>query len=202
MSACAAVTSISCHWPGSVVMPNSVMKPSSVREKPLNIMPPITVTKLARPWAAVRLVLGAIDQRAVRAAVEPVDEHAEVEPDEEAHPRDHRQAEHQVEAREDAEHREDGAAGTLNGRVASGRLHAQHDAPPRRPRRTRTASRCWSSRRRRRSACTPATRATTAARDDGGDVRRAEPRVHLAHAGRQQAVAAHREEDARLAHAA
>ena len=36
--------------------------------------------------------------------------------------------------------------------------------------------------------------------DDRRDVGRAELRVHLADAGRQQAVAAHREEDARLAH--
>ena len=70
---------------------------------------PKTVTKFAealqrRPRACL---LARICERAVRAAVEPVDDEPDVQPHQESHPGDDREAEHQVGARQDAENRKD-----------------------------------------------------------------------------------------------
>ena len=89
--------------------------------------------------------------------------------------------------------------GTLNGRCASGRVtrstitaRHDHDKGKQRPDAGHLADDL--------DRHEPRDDGDDDARDDRGDVRRLEPRMHLADALRQQAVAAHREEDPRLAH--
>ena len=130
MSAWWGVTWISCHFVvASVVIPNSVMKPSTVMKKPLNSpSAPSMVTTLPGPLgAALGGLLPPVGQRAVGPPVEPVDHHPEVEPDEKAHPGGRAEAQHQVEARDDPEDRKEEAEGHLEGPAGFGALDAQHD---------------------------------------------------------------------------
>ena len=86
-----------------------------------------TVTKLptfSSPRAGRRFARDR--QRAVNAAVEPVDQHADVQPAEEAHPGGDRQAQHQIKARDDAENRDQRSARDLERPVRVRALHAQH----------------------------------------------------------------------------
>ncbi len=146
-----------------------------------------------------RALLDLVRERAVSASVEPVDEDADVEPDEEADPCDHGKAQHQVQARHDAKDRDDGSARHAERTVRLGPLVAQHqhgrahdDEREQRPDARHLAHDLDLGEARHDG--------DDDARDDRRDVGSAESRVNLADAARQQAVTAHGEEDARLAH--
>ena len=166
----------------------SSMKPSDLQE-----VGGLLATRACR---GLRL----IDQRTVRAAVEPVNQHAEVQPDEEPHPRHDGEAHHQVHAEHRAQDRERRTHQHLERTVRVGALDPQDDHRRRQTTRKRTACRCWSSRPATLIGAKPATMATKHAGDDRRDVRRPEVRMDLADARREETVAAHREENARLAH--
>ena len=132
------------------------------------------------------------------AAVEEVDDQADGEPDEEAHPGDDGQSGHEQEAEDHAERRNDGAEGNAEAAAAMRFAVAQHDDADGDEDEGEEGADV--------GEIGEGADVEEAGGDGhnesghpGGEGRRAEDRVHIAEDFGQQAVAGHGEPDARLA---